>query len=131
MTMTISTQATSDQSLLVQLHGHLDAESNLVFKRKLQEISQQPYDCWIIDLANVDFLDSAGLGALINGLALAKAGQTRFILRNPHPSVKMVLEIARLDELFEIQTEPTVLSVQDPTLQDTIFGRDATSLQAA
>lgn len=119
--MIIYTQATSEQSLLIQLNGHLDAESNLVLKRKLQDISQQPYECWVVDLAKVDFLDSAGMGALINGLHLAKTHQVRFVLQNPHPSVKMVLEIARLDELFEIWDEaagatPGVTPNFDPVL---------------
>ena len=56
----------------------------------------------ILDLTGVDFLDSAGVGVLV-GLfkhARLRGGRARFC--GLTPGVRSVLEIIRLDRIFEI-----------------------------
>jgi anti-sigma B factor antagonist len=55
-----------------------------------------------VDLSHTTFVDSCGLGALVG---LHKAAVTRggkLVLINPQPSIQQILELTRLDGLFEI-----------------------------
>lgn len=87
---------------IVQPQGGLDQHSGTALRQALCELCPERFSCWVIDLSNVDFINSAGLSALVTGLHLAQAQACRFAIHNPHPSVKLVFEITRLDELFEV-----------------------------
>lgn len=112
-----------DAYALIQPIGRLDLEGGIAVKNVLAEIAsdcQSPcHSLWMIDLTQVDFIDSAGLTALISGLNLAIANQCQFKLFAPHPSVRLVFEITRLDQIFEIvdELEPIEqLSAVNPTM---------------
>jgi len=92
----------NDNRVVLQPKGGLDTQSGKVLRQILGDICPDRYSCWIIDLTYVDFINSAGLAALLSGLNLANERQCRLALHNPHPSVKLVFEITRLDELFEM-----------------------------
>jgi anti-sigma B factor antagonist len=55
-----------------------------------------------IDLSKVQFVDSAGLGALValRKTAAERNGKVRLV--NPAPHVQQVLELTRLHRVFEI-----------------------------
>ena len=55
-----------------------------------------------IDLSQVQFMDSAGLGALValRKTAVERNGKVRLL--NPAPHVQQVLELTRLHRVFEI-----------------------------
>lgn len=55
-----------------------------------------------IDLSQTTFLDSCGLGALValNKTVRGRAGTLRLL--HPAPSVQQLLELTRMDQLFEI-----------------------------
>jgi anti-sigma B factor antagonist len=90
------------QAVLLQPHGPLDLETGKRLSQVLTQLESIPHRVWILDLSHVDFIDSAGLSALITGLHLANKRQSRFVLHQLKPSVKLVLEITRLDQVFEI-----------------------------
>ena len=59
----------------------------------------------IINLEHVNFVDSAGLGALIEAHRKTKAAGGRLMLTNLRPNLKKALELSRLLPIFE--TSPT------------------------
>jgi anti-sigma B factor antagonist len=59
----------------------------------------------IINLEHVTFVDSAGLGSLIEAHRKTKAQGGRLLLSNLGPKFKQALEMARLLSIFE--TSPT------------------------
>lgn len=87
---------------VVQPHGRLDEAGGQALRQALHTLSQEHRTRWMVDLSRVDFIDTAGLGALVHGLQLAKLHQRHFVLHDPHPCVQLVLEITGLDEVFEI-----------------------------
>jgi anti-sigma B factor antagonist len=56
----------------------------------------------IIDLADVRFMDSTGLGALIQIRNAAARDGRRVKLRSVHPRVRKIIEITGLLDVFEI-----------------------------
>jgi anti-sigma B factor antagonist len=90
------------KSVLIEPLGRLDCEGGASLRHRLSTIEPQRHSLWIVDLAKVDFIDSAGLVALIGGLKLARKHQCRLVLHDPHPAVRLVFEITRLNQVFEI-----------------------------
>ncbi len=55
-----------------------------------------------VNLANVSYIDSSGIAALVEGLQLATSKNKEFTLNQPSKQVKSILELARLDQVFTI-----------------------------
>lgn len=55
-----------------------------------------------VDLANVDYIDSSGIASLVEGLQYSKSKNKSFKLINPSTQVAAILDLARLDKVFEI-----------------------------
>jgi anti-sigma B factor antagonist len=66
----------------------------------------------ILDLAGVNIVDAGGLGAMLELREQAESKGIRFELMNLNKRVRYVLEVSRLDSVFEVQSEveclPTV-----------------------
>ncbi len=58
-----------------------------------------------IDLSQVHYMDSSGVATLVEGLKSSAKGKGTFSLMRPSPSVLKVLQLARLDSLFNITHE--------------------------
>lgn len=95
-------QAQAFQLIVLQPQGRLDSESGIVLREQLAGIVPQSQDLWVIDLAQVDFMDSSGLAALATGLKAARQSGCRLILCNVQAPVRIVLELIGLDKVFEI-----------------------------
>lgn len=57
----------------------------------------------VLDLANVTYMDSTGLRALVNGLRMAREQQVNLKLRNAPRVVRRLLHITQLWEEFEVE----------------------------
>ncbi len=56
-----------------------------------------------VDLSGVDYIDSSGIAALVEGLQQARKHGVPFVLQRPSKAVRSVLELARLDQVFELE----------------------------
>lgn len=89
---------------------HLDGKLNMVQAPHLRDliISQvaagNNHIC--IDLANVDFIDSSGLGALINALKVTRQAGGDLRIAAPTEQVKLVLGLTNLDRVLKIYPDP-------------------------
>ena len=60
----------------------------------------------VVDLEQVEFLDSTGLGVLVGGLKRAKASAGSFVLVCDQPRLLKIFRITGLEKVFELY--PTV-----------------------
>jgi anti-sigma B factor antagonist len=56
-----------------------------------------------INLTEVTYLDSSGVATLVEGLQRARSRHCRFVLFGLQDATREVLELARLDRIFEIR----------------------------
>ena len=56
----------------------------------------------VVDLTDLDFIDSTGLGALIFGFQRARDAGIRFRLANPTSTVRQILVLSGLLEVVEL-----------------------------
>lgn len=90
------------QMIVLQPQGCLDLQNGTLLKQQLNSLVPQPRDLWVIDLAQVDFMDCSGLVALVTGLNAARQSKCRLVLCNVQAPVRIVFELTQLDHVFEI-----------------------------
>jgi len=71
----------------------------------------------IIDLNEVRFIDSSGLGVLVSGFKNASARNGVLLLCSMQPQVKSMFELTRLHRVFDIYatSDEALISLKDVT----------------
>lgn len=90
------------QLILVQPQGRLDLQGGKTLEKQLIDLVNNNRTLLIIDLEQVDFMDSSGLVALAKALKAARKVCCRLVLCNLQASVKLIFELTQLDSVFEI-----------------------------
>ena len=90
------------QVILFKPQGSIDLDSGTNLSEQMDQIKPQVHQLWVIDLADVDFMDSSGLVPLVKGLTTARQSGCRLVLCNVKAPVKLILELTQLDSVFEI-----------------------------
>lgn len=91
-----------NQQIILRPRNRLDFQEGTLLQQQLAAILPERYNFWIIDMSNVEFIDSSGLCALVRGLKLARQKGCRLVICNLSPTVKLIFEITQLDPAFEV-----------------------------
>lgn len=95
--------STTDGTTIVRIRGEVDLYTAPKLRERLDEAVQGSKPEIVVDLGNLDFIDSTGLGVLVGALKQARAAGGDVSLRNPSRSTHKILEIAGLTELFTVE----------------------------
>jgi len=111
-----------DGTTILALSGELDLRT---VSRLEDELSHDdpPVSLVIVDLSQLEFIDSSGLHALLATHRRLQRSGGRLVIVRGSPQVQRVLEITGLDRLFEIVEEPPPAT---PNSGNTIAPRGAT-----
>lgn len=90
------------QLILLQPQGRLDLQGGKAVEKQVVGLVPQPHDLWVFDFAQVNFMDSYGLIALITALKAARKSGCRLVLCNLQAPVRLIFELTQLDSVFEI-----------------------------
>lgn len=90
------------QLILLQPEGRLDLQGGTALGEQLAALVPQRHDLWVVDLSQVDFMDSSGLVTLVTGLKAARQSGLRLVLCNLQAPVRLIFELTQLDSVFEI-----------------------------
>lgn len=90
------------QPIVLQPQARLDSLGGKALQKQVSAIAAEEHDVWVIDMTQVDFVDSSGLFALVAGLRSAREQRCRFAICNVKATVKLIFEITQLDRVFEI-----------------------------
>ena len=87
---------------VVSASGEVDVASAPALRTRLDELLEAGAARMVIDLEDVDFIDSTGLGVLVGALRRARAanGDVRPVCTNPR--ILKVFEATGLHEVFAI-----------------------------
>lgn len=90
--------------------GRLDITTAWHFRLKLQECISKVSRHLVVNLSQVNFIDSSGLTSLVAGMRDADKVKGSFRICNVHPEAKLVFEVTMMDTVFEIfETEEEAL----------------------
>ncbi len=88
--------------VVLNLEGRLDASTTTSVKGKIDTVIEDKVHNLVIDMSEISFIDSSGLGTLVASLrAINKAGGDMKI-SSLQGQVRCVIELTRLHHLFEI-----------------------------
>ena len=90
------------QTTVLRLKGSADMEEAEHLSKELEKIVENGHLEIIVDLADLAFASSLGIGALIRSHNRCRQAGGRLTLVNPQQRVLRVLQTTRLDELFGI-----------------------------
>jgi anti-anti-sigma factor len=117
LTLTVSLRGTrevKDNHQLFRLTGLLDAFSEATFRKVLSKCIDEGPKHVILDLSQIDFVDSSGLGALVQLVKKAQTLEgTLQIVSNPR--VTQTVKLVRLEKFLSLQpsVDEAVKNVKD------------------
>jgi anti-anti-sigma factor len=84
--------------------GELDIETAPALAAELQELRDSGFDCIVLDLRRLTFMDSTGIALLLAEDGCARRNGHDFRLISGPPAIQRVLEICGVDGLLRYQS---------------------------
>lgn len=91
-----------DTNVFLKVHGDIEMMSIKTFKQKLFEIGQNSNKDIEIDLSDVEYIDSSGVGVLISLLKLQKKKGKELKIDKVSSKVLNVLKLSSLSDVFNL-----------------------------
>ena len=91
--------------VLLRARGDLDAYTAPGLRTRLHEATTGEADLVVVDLANVTFIDSAGLGTLVGAHRRMREGGGRLRIVRPPPLVARAFELTGLDAVLDLRDD--------------------------
>lgn len=88
------------KTLIIQLSGELLFTNASEIKEKIKAQIQSSDERLVLDLSELEFIDSSGVGVIIS--LLRRMEGERVIIASPQPKVARVFEITRLEKIVPI-----------------------------
>ena len=86
---------------VVSLRGDVDFHSSRDAREILLKLVKSSRDI-LVDMAEVEYIDSSGIACLVEAFQESKSAGTKFGLVSVHGTARRVLELARLEKIFPI-----------------------------
>lgn len=87
---------------VVQPSGVLDATKSQRFREEVIKLLESKPKIVLVDLKDITFMDSSGLGALVLAFKTLRAADTKLVLCSINEQVKILFELTGMDKVFEI-----------------------------
>ncbi len=100
--MNLKLEAARDIVILLVKEERLDAHNSDQLKQELGRLFEEGRTKVVVDLKDVRFIDSSGLGALVSGFKNASSRQAGLKLSSLQSQVKSMFELTRLHRVFDI-----------------------------
>jgi anti-sigma B factor antagonist len=98
----LSEEHLDDRTHLITVAGEIHVSTAPEFSRRLNAAIGDGRTQVVLDLTDVDFIDSTGLSVLLNGLRRVTRAGGRMALVCTNPTVLRLFIITRLDSTFQI-----------------------------
>ena len=103
MSVTITSTLTSGV-VIVDVSGRL-CFLEVALQQHFRKLLEENHSNFILNLADVPYIDSFGLGQLVTIWSLIRSKGGRLILLRPTNHVRQLLQITKLDTIFPIAVE--------------------------
>jgi anti-anti-sigma factor len=88
--------------VIIEPYGRLTMETSQAFRRAIASRIDRGWSRLILDFQNIDFLDSAGLGALADAYTWANARGIRIVLVHVFGRNRSLLALSKLLTVFDV-----------------------------
>lgn len=87
----------------ISLQGELDVSTADKLKEHLHSLADKKIIDMKINLTNLEYIDSTGLGVMIGILKKLKISDKEIYIINPKSNVKKIFTITGLDKIFKVE----------------------------
>ena len=100
---------------IIDVNGEMDLYNSYKLKELVMKMIEKNIKIFIINLEQVDYIDSSGIGALIYISSTIKKMNLKLAISNIHGAVKKVIELTKLMGYFPIanSVEEALLMVKE------------------
>lgn len=103
--MNIKQEKSNGYLILEICEERIDAHNSAELKESVLKVIEQGEINIVVQLGQVRFIDSSGLGALLSGFKNAAAKSGKLVLTNIQSQVLSMFELTRLNRVFEIYAD--------------------------
>ena len=124
--MTLNVRVLEGRSMTktLVLEGRLDNQSVGELDKALEAVLASAVKVVVFDLAGLEYVTSAGLRSIFRAQKAMNARAGKFVLLNPTPQVKKVLEIVKAPELAVVFKSVQELDAYLDAMQKKVGGDD-------
>lgn len=95
-------ETVKNDSAEMEISGRLGFSDSSEFRKRLNDLLARNVKSLSIDLARLDFMDSAGLGMLMVANTECRSREVALSLCNPQGEVKLLLQMTKSYDRFKI-----------------------------
>ena len=107
-----------DDATIVEVAGRFDAVSAPQVKVELHGMIEEGHTRLVLNMSGLEFIDSAGLGALVSCLRRAAAEGGDLRLAEVPPFCRSIFELTRLTRVFDVtESEDEAVAAMPQSLQ--------------
>ena len=99
---------------IIDVNGEMDLYNSYKLKELVMKMLEKNVRLFVINLEDVEYIDSSGIGALIYICSTIKKKGFKLSIANIHGSVKKVIELTKLGGYFPISNsiEEAILKLE-------------------
>ena len=86
----------------IELTGILDGIKGNELRREVSEIIAKGTDVLLIDLKDVNFINSSGLGSLVSSMQIVRDVNAKLFVCSINDQVRMLFELTKMDKIFKV-----------------------------
>ena len=90
------------RAIVLELGGEIDMKCSIKVKDKFKEIYQHKPSLIVVDMTEVEFMDSSGLATLVGVLKWCRINNCELRLAGLTKAVRNIFDICRLESIFQI-----------------------------
>lgn len=90
---------------ILEPSGNLNATKGNELRREISDILSAGGEVILIDLKNVTFIDSSGLGALVAAMQSVRKANAKLFICSINDQVRMVFELTRIDRILNVYAD--------------------------
>lgn len=103
MNLFVNSEANNTEVVLF-VEGEVDAFTAPHLKEKLLELIQHSiYPTVSLDVANVTYMDSTGVGVLIGAMKACKRSDRKLVIKNVPPRIERLFKITGLIDVISVE----------------------------
>ncbi|MEH2026135.1 STAS domain-containing protein [Nostoc sp.] len=86
---------------VLEMSGILDGIRGNQLRREVSDILANGADILLIDMKEVKFIDSSGLGALVSAMQMVRIANGKLFVCSISDQVRMLFELTKMDRIFK------------------------------
>ncbi|GBE91709.1 STAS domain-containing protein [Nostoc cycadae] len=90
---------------IIQPSGILNGISGNQLRREVSDLLDNGIEILLIDLKEVTFIDSSGLGSLVSAMQIAKTANAKLFVCSVSDQVRMLFELTKIDRVIQTFTD--------------------------